>query len=115
MIGYFQGSTPAGTAQDQTRLRELVPERERRSYRAAPIIETLCDEGSVMLLRERFAPEMVTALSRLEGLPIGIIANNTMAMAAAGRGRRSTGPAGCRDPTPRLRARSSGDGWGKPP
>jgi acetyl-CoA carboxylase carboxyltransferase component len=83
LIGYFQGSTRAWTAPDQTRLRDLVPEAERRAYKIAPIVETLCDEGSVTLLRERFAPEMVTALGRIEGCPIGIIANNTMAMAGA--------------------------------
>jgi acetyl-CoA carboxylase carboxyltransferase component len=83
LLGYFQGSTRAATAPDQTRLRELVPERERRAYKVVPIIETLCDERSVTVLRERFAPEMVTALGRLDGVPIGIIANNTMAMAGA--------------------------------
>ena len=34
-------------------------------------------------LRERFAPEMVTALARIEGRPVGIIANNTLVMAGA--------------------------------
>ena len=41
------------------------------------MLETLCDEGSVVVLRERFAPEMVTALARIEGRPVGIVANNT--------------------------------------
>jgi acetyl-CoA carboxylase carboxyltransferase component len=34
-------------------------------------------------LRERFAPELVTALARIEGRPLGVIANNTMHMAGA--------------------------------
>jgi acetyl-CoA carboxylase carboxyltransferase component len=83
VLGYFQGAAADWTAPDQARLRELVPERERRAYKVAPIIETLADEGSVTFLRERFAPEMVTALARIEGRPIGVIANNTMAMAGA--------------------------------
>jgi acetyl-CoA carboxylase carboxyltransferase component len=83
LMGYFQGSTAPGHAPDQTRLRELVPERERRAYKVGPIIETLADEGSVTFLRERFAPEMVTALLRIEGRPVGVIANNTMVMAGA--------------------------------
>jgi acetyl-CoA carboxylase carboxyltransferase component len=83
LIGYFQGSTAVGLAADQARLRELVPERERRAYKVAPIIETLADEGSVTYLRERFAPEMVTALARIEGRPVGVIANNTMVLAGA--------------------------------
>ena len=83
LIGYFQGATAPGPAPDQTRLRDLVPERERRAYKVEPIIETLADEGSVTFLRPRFAREMTTALARIEGRAVGIIANNTMAMAGA--------------------------------
>ena len=61
----------------------LVPERARRAYEVRPVIETLADEGSVTFLRERFAPEMVTALARIEGRPLGVIANNPMHMAGA--------------------------------
>ena len=83
LLGYFQGRTPPGPEPDQTRLRDLVPERRRRAYRVAPIVETLADEGSVTFLRERFAPEMVTALARIEGRPVGVVANDTMHMAGA--------------------------------
>jgi len=83
LLGYFQGAGEPGPAPDQTRMRSLVPERERRAYRVAPVIETLADEGSVTFLRERFAPEMVTALARIEGRPVGVIANNTFVMAGA--------------------------------
>jgi acetyl-CoA carboxylase carboxyltransferase component len=83
LMGYFQGSVEPGTAADQTELRSLVPERERRAYKIAPIIETLADRESVTYLRERFAPEMVTAFVRFEGRSVGVIANNTMVMAGA--------------------------------
>jgi acetyl-CoA carboxylase carboxyltransferase component len=83
LLAYFQGPADGWEAPDQERLRDLVPERERRAYKVAPIVETLCDAGSVTFLRERFAPEMVTALARIEGRPVGVIANNTMAMAGA--------------------------------
>jgi methylmalonyl-CoA carboxyltransferase 12S subunit len=83
LLAYFQGATPPGTAPDQERLRDLVPERERRAYAVPPIVETLADEGSVTFLRERFAPEMVTALARLEGRPLGFLANDTRHMAGA--------------------------------
>ena len=83
LLGYFQGSASEWTGPDQATLREAVPERARRAYRVEPIIETLCDGGSVTFLRERFAPEMVTALARVEGRPVGVIANNTMVMAGA--------------------------------
>ena len=48
-----------------------------------PIIETLADGGSVTFLRDRFAPELVTALARIEGRPLGVIANDTRHMAGA--------------------------------
>ena len=83
LLAYFQGATPAGAAPDQDRLRDLVPERQRRAYPVAPIVETLADEGSVTFLRERFAPEMVTALARIEGRPLGLIANDTRHTAGA--------------------------------
>ena len=83
LLGYFQGAIPGGPAADQTRLRTMIPERARRAYPVGPIIETLADEGSVTFLRERFAPEMVTALARIDGRAVGVLANNTMVMAGA--------------------------------
>jgi acetyl-CoA carboxylase carboxyltransferase component len=83
LLAYFQGPTPPGPVPDQTSLREIVPERERRAYAVAPVIETLADADSVTFLRRRFAPEMVTALGRIEGRPLGFIANDSMHMAGA--------------------------------
>jgi acetyl-CoA carboxylase carboxyltransferase component len=83
LLAYFQGATAPGPAPDQDRLRDLVPERRRRAYAVEPIVEALADEGSVTYLRERFAPEMVTALARIEGRPLGVIANDTRHMAGA--------------------------------
>jgi acetyl-CoA carboxylase carboxyltransferase component len=83
LLSYFQGDIPAGAEPDQEQLRRLVPERERRAYPVGPIVETLADEGSAVFLRERFAPEMVTALARIEGRALGIVANDTRHMAGA--------------------------------
>ncbi|MFL5908157.1 MAG: acyl-CoA carboxylase subunit beta [Solirubrobacterales bacterium] len=83
LLGYFQDRLPDWSAADQTVLRDAVPERERRAYKVAPIIETIADEGSVTFLREAFAPEMVTALARIEGRPLGFVANNTTVLAGA--------------------------------
>jgi acetyl-CoA carboxylase carboxyltransferase component len=83
LLACFRGPGEPGAAPDQARLRDLVPERERRAYKVEPIVETLCDAGSVIWLRPRFAPELVTALARIEGRPVGVIANNTMFMAGA--------------------------------
>jgi len=40
------------------------------------VIDTMCDSGSVLELRRAFGVGIVTALARVEGRPIGIIANN---------------------------------------
>jgi methylmalonyl-CoA carboxyltransferase 12S subunit len=83
LLSYFQGATPPGEAPDQAALREAVPERQRRAYPVRPIVETLADAGSATFLRERFAPEMATALIRIEGRPLGVIANDSRHVAGA--------------------------------
>ena len=83
LISYFQGATAPGEEPDQLAMRDLVPERRRRAYDVGTVIETLADAGSVTFLREAFAPGMVTALARIEGRPLGIVANSSMHMAGA--------------------------------
>jgi acetyl-CoA carboxylase carboxyltransferase component len=83
LLSYFQGVTPPGPEPDQASLREVIPARQRRAYDVRPVIETLADQDSVTFLGERFAPEMVTALGRIEGRPLGFIANDSRHMAGA--------------------------------
>jgi len=83
LLGLFQGRTAGWSAPDPGRLRDLLPVEPRRAYDVLPVIEVLADEGSVVVLRDRFAREMVTALGRIEGRPVGFIANNTMHLAGA--------------------------------
>ena len=83
LLGYFQGDLEDWTAPDQTTLRTTLPERERQAFDVRPVVSTLADEGSVTFLRERFAPELVTALARIEGRPVGVVANQSTSMAGA--------------------------------
>jgi acetyl-CoA carboxylase carboxyltransferase component len=83
LLAYFQGSVAPGVEPDQEPLRDIVPERRRRAYDVKPVIETLADADSVTFLRDRFAPEMATALARIEGRPVGVVANNSVHMAGA--------------------------------
>jgi acetyl-CoA carboxylase carboxyltransferase component len=71
------------TEPDQSFLRNLVPERRRRAYDVHRVIDGLCDVASATYLRPQFAPEMVTALTRIEGRSVGLIANNPMHLAGA--------------------------------
>ncbi|MGH6645682.1 carboxyl transferase domain-containing protein [Aquabacterium sp.] len=75
-MGYFQGTTSAWQCADQRMLRHVVPEKRTRVYDMRAAIDTLFDTGSVLELRRDFAPGMVTALARLEGRPVGVIAND---------------------------------------
>jgi acetyl-CoA carboxylase carboxyltransferase component len=83
LLGYFQGPLPGWEEPDPAALREVVPERRRRAYDVHRAIDALADAGSVTYLRDGFARGMVTALARLEGRPVGIVANNPMQMGGA--------------------------------
>jgi acetyl-CoA carboxylase carboxyltransferase component len=76
LVGYFRGATKEWSATDQAALRDAVPESSRRAYDVTPIVRTIADDESATALREAFAPELVTALVRIEGRPAGVIANN---------------------------------------
>jgi acetyl/propionyl-CoA carboxylase alpha subunit len=75
-LSYFQGPLEDWTCVDQRVLRRLVPENRVRAYDVRRVIEALADEGTVLELRPRFGPGMVTALVRIEGRPVALIANN---------------------------------------
>jgi acetyl-CoA carboxylase carboxyltransferase component len=75
-LSYFQGSTDAWACADQRLLRSSVPEERLRVYDIRDLITTLADTDSLLELRTGFAPGMVTALARVEGRPIGVVAND---------------------------------------
>jgi acetyl/propionyl-CoA carboxylase alpha subunit/acetyl-CoA carboxylase carboxyltransferase component len=82
-LGYFQGPLAEWECADQRRLRTAIPENRLRVYDVRKVIETLADTNSVLELRPHFGDGMVTALVRIEGRPIGIIANNPTHLAGA--------------------------------
>jgi len=75
-LAYFQGRTEVWAAPDQTVLRDVVPLDRLRAYDIRRVIEGLFDNDSVLELRKNFGAGMVTALARLEGRPLGVLANN---------------------------------------
>ena len=82
-LSYFQGPLSDWTAADQRLLRNAVPENRMRAYDVRQVIKTLADEGSVLELRPNHGVGMVTALIRIEGQPLGVIANNPQHLAGA--------------------------------
>ncbi len=75
-LSYFQGRIDQWECEDQRYLRSIVPENRLRIYKVRDVIKTLADTGSVLELRPKFGLGMVTAFIRIEGRPIGVIANN---------------------------------------
>lgn len=75
-LGYFQGRVGVWTCAEQAALRDAVPQRRSRAYEIRRVISTLADTDSVLELRAGFARGMVTALARVEGRAIGIVAND---------------------------------------
>ncbi len=82
-MGYFQGVLDNWRCADQNALRDMVPENRRRSYPVRRIIETLADEDSFLELRPAYGRSVVTGFMRLEGRPVGLLANDCMYKAGA--------------------------------
>ena len=75
-LSYFRGDVAEWECVDQRTLRHLVPENRVRAYDVRAVIEALSDTGSVLELRHGFGEGMITALTRIEGRSVGIVANN---------------------------------------
>ncbi|MGM1063486.1 carboxyl transferase domain-containing protein [Saccharothrix sp. Mg75] len=75
-LSYFQGPVERWECADQRLLRHLVPEDRVRAYDVRTVVDALADTGSVLELRRGFGRGVVTALVRVEGRPLGLIAND---------------------------------------
>jgi acetyl-CoA carboxylase carboxyltransferase component len=82
-LSYFQGRTAPGTEPDQDSLRRIVPEHRKTVYDVRRVIDGLADEGSVLELRAGYGTGIITALVRLDGRPVGLIANDPMVLGGA--------------------------------
>jgi acetyl-CoA carboxylase carboxyltransferase component len=82
-LAYFQGRTDAPEEGDGAALRELMPENRLRSYDVRAIVAAVADRGSTLELRAAFGVGIVTALARVRGRAVGILANNPMHLGGA--------------------------------
>jgi acetyl-CoA carboxylase carboxyltransferase component len=82
-LSYFQGAIAAWEAPDQRALRHAVPENRLRLYDMRGILQTIADTGSVLEIRPKFGIGIITAFIRVEGRPMGVIANNPHHLAGA--------------------------------
>ncbi|MFF4550573.1 carboxyl transferase domain-containing protein [Streptomyces sp. NPDC001406] len=78
-LSYFQGDLPTFEIPDQRALRHVVPENRKHVYDVRKVLAGLFDSHSVLELRAGFGTAAVTALARLDGKPVGVIANQPSA------------------------------------
>ena len=75
-LSYFQGPVSDWQCADPRALRHVVPENRLRVYDVRAALRGVADTGSLLELRAGFGAGIVTALARIEGKPVGLMANN---------------------------------------
>jgi acetyl-CoA carboxylase carboxyltransferase component len=69
------GAEPERPADDLLR---LVPADPKRGYDMRRVIAAIVDDGSALELRARYGRSLITALARLDGQPVGVVASQPM-------------------------------------
>jgi methylmalonyl-CoA decarboxylase subunit alpha len=58
-------------------LRDIVPENQATPFDVHVLIDAFVDADSFFEYKELFAPELVTGFARIDGAPVGIVANQS--------------------------------------
>ena len=83
VLGYFQGSSADWSSADQQLLVDIMPQNRRMSYKVRRIIACLADTDSFAELRSDYGAGIITGFIRIEGRPIGLLANDCGVLAGA--------------------------------
>ena len=75
-LSYFQGDISEFSRHDDNVMRDLIPSQRTRVYDVRSVLHALADIDSVLELRPTFGIGILTTLMRIEGRPVGVIANN---------------------------------------
>jgi acetyl-CoA carboxylase carboxyltransferase component len=75
-LSYFQGDITDYRRHDDVIMRDLVPSQRTRVYNVRTVLNALADIDSSLELRPTFGVGILTTLMRIEGRPVGVIANN---------------------------------------
>jgi len=84
----FSAAPPRKTASDDParpldKLAKIVPEDMRRAYNVAQVIREIVDDGEFLELKGKFARNLVIGFGRLDGHPVGFVANQPMFLAGS--------------------------------
>jgi acetyl-CoA carboxylase carboxyltransferase component len=82
-LSFFRGALPTFDAPDAAQLRHVVPENRLRAYDSRAALQGLVDTGSLLELRTGFGLGIHTALARIGGRPVGLMANNPLHLGGA--------------------------------
>ena len=79
----FNSAPPRQATSDDTNrsldtLEKIVPEDMRKAYNIIHVIKALVDDGDFLELKAKFARNLVIGLGRLDGYPVGFVANQPM-------------------------------------
>jgi acetyl-CoA carboxylase carboxyltransferase component len=90
LLGYLPGHadelpprSPVGQQTDETvaTLASIIPDRATSSYDVRQVAAAIADDNDVTELWTRWSPQLVTALGRIAGRPVGFVANQPQALA----------------------------------
>jgi acetyl-CoA carboxylase carboxyltransferase component len=65
----------ASSASTASSIAELIPADENKPFDMLTLIDALIDEGSLLQVHSRWAKELIVGYVRLDGRPLGIVAN----------------------------------------
>jgi acetyl-CoA carboxylase carboxyltransferase component len=82
-LSFFQGALADFSAPDAHALRDAVPENRLRVYDTRAVLHGIADLGSLLELRSGFGRGIHTALARIAGRPVGLLANNPLHLGGA--------------------------------
>ncbi len=64
-------------------IEEQVPDDKRKPYDIVKVIRAVVDDGKFLELKRRFARNLVTGFGRLDGYPVGFVANQPLFLAGS--------------------------------
>jgi acetyl-CoA carboxylase carboxyltransferase component len=82
-LSCFQGAQTEWQVPPTQALRHVVPENRVRVYDTRAAMQGMADEGSLLHLRTGFGVGIHTALARISGRPVGLMANNPLHLGGA--------------------------------
>ena len=83
VLGMFQGELGDWQAADQGQLGDIMPADRRFTYDIHKLLRILVDTDSFLELQPEFGKALVAGFARLEGRPIGVMANNCKVLGGA--------------------------------